>query len=119
MTYQHLELVYDSAFLETAEGGSLDQVVALVGVTRLPAGHPVAKVAVRAAARATAGRITVPAGTVVTDDEGSRYLTQDELTLEPARARATCWRRGRHPARRVVDAGALDRLEVLVAGIAA
>ena len=34
--------IYNSAFLETAEGSSLDKVVALVGVRRLPVGHPVA-----------------------------------------------------------------------------
>ena len=43
MQEQLLDRVYRSAFLETAEGGNLDKVVALVGVTRLPAGVPVAR----------------------------------------------------------------------------
>ena len=34
---QYLNLIYRSAFLDTAEGSGLDKVVALIGVTRLPA----------------------------------------------------------------------------------
>ena len=82
VTYQHLDFIYKSAFVETAEGRSLDKVVALVGVARLASGHPVAKVRFSRRAGDT-GRITVPTGTVITDDDGNRYLTQDELILEP------------------------------------
>jgi uncharacterized phage protein gp47/JayE len=117
LTYQHLEHVYRSAFIDTAEAGSLDNVVALVGMRRLPAGHPVARVRLGRGSAPGAGRVTVPAGTAVTDAEGNRYLTQAEVTLEagePSREVAVAGESAGTP---LVSAGALDRLEVLVAGI--
>jgi uncharacterized phage protein gp47/JayE len=114
--YQHTRLVYESGFVGTATGGSLDKVVALVGVTRLPAGHPVATVRFTRAAGAL-GRITVPAGTPVTDAAGTRYLTTAELTLEPGEPARTVTARGETPTTALVDAGALDRPEVVIAGI--
>ena len=42
LTYQNIDAVYKSAFIDTAEGSSLDKVVALVGVKRLGSGYPVA-----------------------------------------------------------------------------
>jgi uncharacterized phage protein gp47/JayE len=115
VTYQHLDFVYKSAFLETAEGRSLDKVVALVGVTRLASGHPVVKI--RFLRSGDTGRITVPAGTVITDDNGSRYLTQDELILEPGESSREVLAAGETQGTPEVDAGKLDRLEILVAGI--
>ena len=41
--YLQLDHIYKSAFVETAESGDLDKVVALMGVRRLPTGHAVAK----------------------------------------------------------------------------
>lgn len=114
--YQHVRLVYESAFLGSATGTSLDKVVALVGVTRLPAGHPVATVRFTRAAVAL-GRITVPAGTPVTDAAGTRYLTTAELTLEPGEPARTVTARGETARTALVDAGALNRPEVLIAGI--
>lgn len=116
-TYQHLDHVYRSAFVDTAEGSSLDNVVALVGVRRLPAGHPVARVRLGRGSATGGGRVTVPAGTVVTDDQGSRYLTQAEVTLEPGEPSREVTAAGESAATRLAGAGELDRLEVLVAGI--
>ncbi|MDM0110704.1 baseplate J/gp47 family protein [Variovorax sp. J22R133] len=116
MTYQHLDQVYRSAFIETAEGRSLDKVVALVGLRRLPAGHPVATMRFTRSS-AGAGRIAVPASTAVTDDEGNRYLTQEELVLEPGEASRDVLAAGEAPGTAEVGAGALDRLEVVIAGI--
>jgi uncharacterized phage protein gp47/JayE len=116
LTYAHLEHVYDSAFLETAEGRSLDKVVALVGIRRLPAGHAVARV--RFDRRAgTPGRITIPARTAVTDTEGNRYLTQEEVVLEPGESSREVMAAGDGPGTPEVEAGALDRPEVVIAGI--
>jgi len=116
VTYQHLDFIYKSAFLETAEGRSLDKVVALVGVTRLASGHPVVKVRFQRSAGDT-GRITIPARTVITDDKGNRYLTQDELILEPGENTREVTAAGETPATAEVAAGELDRPEILVAGI--
>jgi uncharacterized phage protein gp47/JayE len=116
MTYQHLEQVYRSAFLSTAEGRALDKVVALVGLRRLPAGHPVATLRFTRSS-AGAGRIVVPAGTAVTDDDGNRYLTTEELVLEPGEASRDVLAAGDAPGTAEAAAGALDRQEVVIAGI--
>ncbi len=113
-----LEHIYESAFLETAEGSSLDKVIALVGVRRLPAGHPVVKVRF-ARQPGTPGRITVPAGTRLTDGEGNRYLTLSSITLEPNEASREVQAAGESPGTQPVEEGKLDRLEVLIAGISA
>lgn len=115
-TYQQLKLVYESAFLETATGASLDKVVALVGARRLPVGHPI--VTVRLSRKPnTPGRVTVPAATALTDAKGNRYLTIAELTLEPGESSLDVVARGEQPGTALVAQGELDRLEVLVAGI--
>lgn len=113
---QLLEQVYRSAFLETAEGGSLDKVVALVGVTRLPGGVPTAKLRFTRATGST-GQITIPVGSVVTDETGEmRYATVAPLTLEPgepSRQVMAASTNGAEPA----PASALTRAEVLISGI--
>lgn len=116
MTYQHLDQVYRSAFLETAEGRSLEKVVALVGLRRLPAGHPVATVRFTRSASG-AGRIAIPAGTALTDDAGNRYRTQEELVIEPGEVSRDVVAVGEAPGTAEVEAGALDRPEVVIAGI--
>lgn len=111
-----LEQVYRSAFVDTAEGSSLDRVVALVGISRLPAGTPV--VAVRFSREAaSSGRITVPVGTVVTTEKGDRYSTLAPLILEPGEPSRVVDAAGLSAATAPVDAGAIDRLEVLAAGV--
>lgn len=117
MQEQLLDRVYRSAFLETAEGGNLDKVVGLVGVTRLPAGVPVARL--RFERLSATGRIQIPVGTVAADAQGQlRYATLAPLTMEPGEAarevQAASLDAGAEPA----AAGTLNRLEVLVAGIA-
>lgn len=111
-----LEQVYRSAFLDTADGSSLDRVAALVGMSRLPAGTPVVGVRFSREA-ASPGRITVPVGTVVTTEKGDRYSTLAPLVLEPGEpsrvVEAAAAAAGTPP----VEAGAIDRLEVLVAGV--
>jgi len=114
---QLLDRVYRSAFLETAEGGNLDKVVALIGVARLPAGVPVARL--RFERSSSNGRIAIPAGTVAADAEGKlRYATLSPLILEPGEVarevRAAALDSKAEPA----VASTLNRLEVLVAGIA-
>ncbi len=61
---QQLDLVYDAAFVETATGRDLDQVAALVGVSRRGATHARGEVVLRRPTPAPAD-ITVPAGTLV------------------------------------------------------
>lgn len=112
-----LENVYRSAFVDTAEGGNLDKVVALVGVTRRPAGVATARVRFSRAAGST-GRITIPTATVVADKDGNRYTTVAPLVLEPGEPSRAVLAAGVSRSTPAVDAGALDRLEVLIAGVA-
>lgn len=116
MGYLNLESVYRSAFLDTAQGNALDKVVALAGVQRLPAGHPLVKVRFSRQDNSP-GRITVPTGTVVNAPDGSRYLTLTTLTLEPGETSRDVMAAGDSPASKLVAEGEIDRLEYLVAGI--
>lgn len=118
LSYLNLKHVYESAFLETAEGASLDKVVALVGVRRLPAGHPVVK-ARFSRREGVPGQITIPAGTPLTDDKGNRYLTLDSLTLEPYETTREVLAGGESPGTEPVAEGALNRTEIAIAGISA
>ena len=114
--YQHLANVYDSAYVGTATGPSLEKVVALVGVRRLPAGRPIAKLRMERRA-GTPGRVTVPVGTAVTNASGARYLTQEEIVLEPGEASRDVVAFAETPATPEVEAGGLDRPEISIAGI--
>jgi len=114
--YQHLGEIYNSAFLATATNDSLDKVVDLVGVTRLPSGHPVARLRFSRQSGAT-GNITVPAGTAVTDDRANRYLTLSEITMEPNESTREVLAGGETSGTAEVDEGALNRLEVMISGI--
>ena len=115
-TYQHLQKVYDSAYIDTAQGPSLDRVVALVGVSRLAADHPVATL--RFSRRPDSpGQITLPAGTAVTDAKGNRYLTAATITIEPNETSIDVVAVGERVTTKVAAAGELNRLELAVAGV--
>lgn len=116
LTYQQLEQVYKSAFVETAEGDSLDKVVTLVGVQRLPNGRPTAKL--RFSRRSgTAGAVTIPTSTPVTDDKGNRYLTVAEATMEPEESTREITATAESGSTPEVGKNALRFLEAAVAGI--
>lgn len=112
--YQHLDAIYRSAFVETADGLSLDKVVALVGVRRLPAGQPVTTLRFERGA-GSSGRVAVPAGTVAIDRDGARYFTQEEIVLDPGETSRDVIAIG-FPGAPEVAENSLS-LEVLVAGI--
>ena len=114
--YLHLEHIYKSAFLDTAEGSSLDNVVALVGVNRIRPGRPAARLQFTRQ-NGTTGQITIPANTAVTDADGNRYLLQRALTLEPGESMREAEVRGESPGTTLVEANTLNRLETLIAGI--
>ena len=115
-TYQHLELIYKSAFLPTAEGISLDKVVALVGVARLRAGNAVTRLRFTRQP-GVPGAITIPAQTPVTTDRGDRYLTLSDITMEPNETTREVLAGGETPGTPEVEEGELNRLETLIAGI--
>jgi len=112
-----LDFIYKSAYLETATGPSLDKVVALVGVQRLPAGHPTVKVRFSRNA-ASPGQISIPADTAIVDAKNNRYLTLEALVLEPYESSREVLAAGEKPGTGEVAPGELNRLETLIAGIA-
>jgi uncharacterized phage protein gp47/JayE len=64
VAYEQLDIVYRYAFLETAEGTALDQVVALLGLERLARGFLIGSVEF-SRATPTDADIPIPAGTLV------------------------------------------------------
>jgi hypothetical protein len=81
VVYQQLNLAYDSAFLETATGLSLDRVVALLGYRRFLAGRAVGKAVFTRRSGAT-GEIVIPASTPITDTADKvRYETVETRVM--------------------------------------
>lgn len=79
--YAQLEVVYQSGFIDTATGRSLDNVVSLLGVERVAGGRPAGEVEFTRSPNA-AGTITIPAGTrIITADGEVEYATTETLTL--------------------------------------
>jgi uncharacterized phage protein gp47/JayE len=115
LSYLHLEHIYKSAFLETAENSSLDKVVALIGVTRLPSGSPVVRVRF-SRQPGTPGQITIPAGTPLTDGNGNRYLTLSNLTLEVGEASREVSAGGESGKTKEIAENTL-KLEIVIAGV--
>lgn len=114
--YQQLQIVYESAFVETASGGSLDKVAALVDTRRLLQGHAVGKA--RFSRRSgSQGSVFIPIGTPVTDGGDGPYLTSTEATLLPNQSTIEVWVQGRTQRVEPVEAGTLTVLERAIAGI--
>ncbi|NPU93946.1 MAG: hypothetical protein HPY82_18705 [Gammaproteobacteria bacterium] len=79
--YAQAEAVYKSAFIDTAEGRSLDNVVALLDVNRVRAGRNTTKVKFSRSANGV-GDIHIPAGTRVTNADASvQFETIAAITL--------------------------------------
>jgi hypothetical protein len=79
--YAQLQAVYDAAFVDTATGSSLDNVVSLLGIERIRGGRPAGEIEFTRAP-GSPGTITIPAGTrVVTVDGSVEYETTDTVTL--------------------------------------
>jgi uncharacterized phage protein gp47/JayE len=116
LTYQQLEQVYKSAFVDTAEGDALDKVVSLVGVQRMPSGRAVATL--RFTRDGTAGSaVTIPLATPVTDNKGNRYLTTAEATMAPAESTREVTAAAESTATPEVAENTLKFLEVAISGI--
>jgi hypothetical protein len=111
-----LQVVYDSAFVDTAADRALDRVVALLGIDRRPADVPVGKVRFQRRA-GTAGLVTIPVGTVVLTAKGVRYLTSREATLQAGESSVEVAVAGEGRTTPIVGAGELDRPAVSMAGV--
>jgi len=117
LLYAQLNRAYDSGFVDTASGASLDRVTALLGLRRYRAGRPVGSV--RFSRRAGAiGAITIPAGTPITDAADKlRYETVETREMLPAESTAEVRVRGASDGTPAVDAGVLVVVQRAIAGI--
>ncbi|MBJ6369932.1 baseplate J/gp47 family protein [Sedimentitalea arenosa] len=115
--YAQLNLAYDSAFLETAQGAALDRVVALLAQKRARAGAAVGSV--RFSRRAGAqGTITIPVGTPVTDiADTARYETVEPRQMLAGESVTEVRVRGTHAAVPAVEANVLTVTQRTIAGI--
>jgi hypothetical protein len=79
--YAQMEVVYKAGFIDTASGGALDHVVALLGIQRVRAGRNATELRFTRA-KNSRGAITLPAGTrAATADGAIEYETLADLTL--------------------------------------
>jgi hypothetical protein len=117
--YAQLDAVYDAAFIDTATGGSLDRVVALLGIARIRGNR--ASTAVRfTRAPGTAGTITITAGTRIIDAQARfEYATADTVTMAPNQNTVTVTASDLEPANDPVEANVLTVLPVPIAGVSA
>jgi uncharacterized phage protein gp47/JayE len=117
LVYAQLNLAYESAFLDTATGSSLDRVVALLGYARFRAGRPVGSV--RFGRRpGSVGDVSIPAGTPVSDLEDTvRYETVETRTMLAGESTAEVRVRGATDATPVVAERTLQVVQRAIAGI--
>lgn len=115
--YAQLNLAYDSAFVETATGSSLDRVVALLGYKRFRAGRPVGTITFSRRAGAV-GEITIPAGTPITDTTDKvRYETVESRLMRAGETTAEIAVRGSTENTPPVDANVLTVIQRAIAGL--
>lgn len=86
--HKQMEMIYQSAFVDTATNRSLEHVAALLGLTRRDARFAVGEVLFKRTTPAS-GDITIPAGTLVSGDEGQNFETSDKRTLRKGQLSVT------------------------------
>jgi hypothetical protein len=115
--YQQLNLAYDSAFVETATGSSLDRVVALLGYKRFLAGRAVGLATFTRRPGAN-GEVTIPAGTPITDTgDKLRYETVESRVMLAGESTAEIAIRGATAATPTVEPEILTVLQRAIAGV--
>lgn len=116
--YAQLEAVYQSAYIDTASGSSLDKVVALLGVERVTGNHPAGEV-VFTRAGGSRGAITIPAGTRITTVTGDvEYATTTTVTMLDNQNTARVPARDLETTNDPLAADLLTLLPIPIAGIA-
>lgn len=115
--YAQLNLAYDSAFIETATGSALDQVVALLDYRRFRAGHAVGSVTFTRRPGAL-GSISIPAGTPITDGADKiRYVTSERYDMLAGESVAEVRVQGATQATPEVAEGILAVVQRAIAGL--
>ncbi|HEX4953073.1 MAG TPA: baseplate J/gp47 family protein [Thermoanaerobaculia bacterium] len=117
LSWAQLNLVYDSAFVGTASGPSLERVVELLGVRRFEAGRAAGAVTFRRRP-GLAGSITIPAGTPVADGADKvRYETVESHEMLAGESVAEVRVRGTSTSTPPVEAGVLTVIQRAIAGL--
>jgi hypothetical protein len=117
--YAQLEAVYKAGFIDTATGGSLDKVVALLDVQRIKGTRPTVKVRFSRAG-GTRGTVSIPAGTRLLDDRAKlEYETTETVAMAENQGSVTVTARDVEPGNEPVAADTLTILAVPIAGIGA
>lgn len=117
--YAQLEAVYHAGFIDTAAGRALDNVVALLGITRIKAGRFSGEVEFTRA-DGSHGSIFIPAGTrIMTADGNVEYASTGAVTLLDGQKTARVTARDVEANPQGLDAGALSVLAKPIAGIKA
>jgi uncharacterized phage protein gp47/JayE len=115
--YAQLEAVYQSGFVDTATGSSLDKVVALLGIERVKGGHAAGEVEFTRSP-GSRGVINIPAGTrIITADGNVEYETTESVTLAEAQNTIRVVVRDLEETNDPLPADALSVLPVPIAGI--
>ena len=117
LLYAQLNLAYDSGFLESATGSSLDRVVALLGLQRYRAGRPMGTVTFRRRA-GSPGNITIPPGTPITDAANKiLYQTIETRTMLAGESIVEVQVRVSTDGTPPVEAGVLTVIQRAIAGL--
>ena len=105
--YEQLDMIYRSAYLDTATDASLDNVVALLGIQRRRAGHLEGSV--------TFGRgqpapedIHIPAGTLVSGRKAPEFATVEDTVLRKGESAVSVGVRALEPGGETVGPGVLN-----------
>lgn len=117
VVHKQMQMIYESAFVDLATGSSLDHVAALLSLTRKDAKFAGGEVFFRRSTPAE-GDIAVPAGTVVSTDQGQNFETTDKRTLRKGQLSVVSAIRAQveGPAGRA-DAGAIKNINRPIFGI--
>ena len=114
--YEQLDLVYRSAYLDTASGASLNYVVALLGIQRRPPGHIEGQVTFSRSQPAPQD-IHIPAGTLVAGRDQPLFATVDNAVLAQDERLVSVGVLSLEPGDGVVPAGKLNTMPRPIAGV--
>ncbi|HEU4796905.1 MAG TPA: baseplate J/gp47 family protein [Pyrinomonadaceae bacterium] len=115
--HKQMQMIYESAFVDTSTGSSLDHVAALLGLDRKDAKFAGGEVLFRRTTPAE-GDITIPSGTLVSTDQGQNFETTDKRILRKGQLSviATVRAQVEGPAGKV-DAGTIKNVNRPIFGI--
>ena len=115
--HKQMEMIYRSAFVDLAEGSALDQVVALLSLTRRDARFAQGEILFKRSSPAQ-GDITIASGTQISTDLGEYFETTEKRTLRKGQlAVAVPIRAQQEGASGKVDVGAIVNVNRPIFGI--